>query len=240
MTEEGKSYANKVYGIINTKVIEQNKPIFDDQVAEIEGLKKQIEELELQVKEKEDSLKMFVEEKERLHEDILTKKSELEAIKNLREYLTSPEFQQVVINRKKARKESGIDGMSIEELRDRTATAEEQLRIANARQEELQRNEEELRNKLKQLEESEKQLKKENKELSENGSVRMNIDEINQSIKDANNSLQKSEEELMGKINKTLEKLDEGSIEKKKTESKKNLSSLMANVNKLKKKNKDE
>ena len=65
-----------------------------------------------------------------------------------------------------------------------------------------------------------------------------NIAEINQNIKDANNSLQKNEEELMGKINKTLEKLDEGEIEKKKNAPKKNLSSLMANVNKLKTKSK--
>ena len=51
MTEEGKSYANKIYGIINTKVIEQNKPIFDEQVAEIESLKKLLEDLSQDVKE---------------------------------------------------------------------------------------------------------------------------------------------------------------------------------------------
>ena len=242
MTEEGKSYANKVYGIINAKVFEQHKPLFDEQLAEIEGLKKQIDELGLQLKEKENAVKVFEDEQDRLNNDILTKKAELEGIKNLREYLTSPEFQQVVINRKKARKASGIDGMSVEELRDRTATAEEQLRIATAKQEQLQKNEEELKNKLKQLEESERQLKRENQELTENNAVKINqnIDEINENIKEANSSLQKREEELMGKINKTLEKLDEGSVEKKKTVTKKKLSSLMENVNKLKNKKNDD
>lgn len=255
MTEEGKSYANKIYGIINTKVVDQNRPIFDEQVAEIESMKKQIEDLNLDVREKENQLEDIRKEKDRLTEEILAKKTEIEGIKNLREYLTSPEFAQVVINRKKARKNSGIDGMSIDELRNRTATAEEELKIANEKQQEMEKNERDLKEKLKRLEENERYLIRENEELqrgdksaksprsakssiSPEAQVKSNIDEVNKSIEEANTSLKQDEEEFMGKINKTLAKLDEGEKSEKKSEPKKNLNNIMANVNKLKTKTK--
>lgn len=255
MTEEGKSYANKIYGIINTKVVDQNRPIFDEQVAEIESMKKQIEDLNLDVREKENQLEDIRKEKDRLTEEILAKKTEIEGIKNLREYLTSPEFAQVVINRKKARKSSGIDGMSIDELRNRTATAEEELKIANEKQQEMEKNERDLKEKLKRLEENERYLIRENEELqrgdksaksprsakssfSPEAPVKSNIDEVNKSIEEANTSLKQDEEELMGKINKTLAKLDEDEKGEKKSEPKKNLNNIMANVNKLKTKTK--
>lgn len=266
MTEEGKAYANKIYGLINSKVTEQHKPIFDEQVAEIESMKKQIEDLSIDVREKENEIIDIQKEKDRLNEEIMVKKSEIEGIKNLREYLTSPEFQQVVINRKKNRQASGIDNMSIEELRDRTATAEEQLKIAQAKQQEMVENERNLQDKLKRLEENERELIRQNEELANGGSsksrkgVKSNIDEVNENIKEANDSLHQDEEEFMGQISKTLAKLDESAsaeapaeqaevkpetegeapanVQAPAAKPKKSLNSIMANMNKLKSKSK--
>lgn len=249
MTEEGKSYANKIYGIINDKVVEQNKPIFDEQVAEIESMKKQIEELSLQVREKENQLEDIEKEKDALAEEIMVKKTEIEGIKNLREYLTSPEFAQVVINRKKQRKSSGIDGMNIEELRDRTATAEEELRIANAKQQEMAKTEQELLEKLKRLEANERQLIRENEELSgvkisdkiqkatrgeRKESKLSDINNINNDIDSVNNSIMQDEEEFMGKLNKTLKKLDES---EQKDSNVDKVGSLMSKLSKVEKSN---
>ena len=153
--------------------------------------------------------------------------------------------------------------MSIEELRNRTATAEEELRIANAKQEELLKNEQDLKDKLKRLEKNERQLIREKEALAKGmplparsdyddedivaerprRNVSDNLNEVNANIMEANTSLQLDQEELMGKINKTLEKLDEGANvpveeEAPKSKPKKNISNLMANVNKLKSKNK--
>jgi len=220
MTEEGKTYANKIYGIINNKVVDQNRPIFEEQQQQIAEMTKEIETLTATVNENQAKLSDMQVEKEKLNEEINIQKFEIEAIKNVREYLTSPEFRQVVIDRKKARKESGIDGLSIEELRDRAATAEEQLRIANERQQQLEKNEEELMKRLRRMDDADKRSGKTAKKAStadevsynpevQPSPVKENIAEVNKNIREANTSLQKNEEELMGKISNTLAKLEE-------------------------------
>lgn len=233
MTEEGKSYANKIYGIINTKLTEQNKPIFEKQNEQIAEMQKQIESLDIEIKSKEADVEALNGKVSDLEYDLNTKKSELEAVKNVREYLTSPEFRQRVIDGKKARKASGIEKASIEELRDRTATAEEELKIANAKQQEMEAKEDELLKKLKRLEESEKSLLKE-KAMNED------LKKLNSNIKAENESLKASEADLMGEINKTLANLDEDKKQEKTDVKKKNLSSLQANMNKLKNKKKSD
>lgn len=231
MTEEGKSYANKIYGIINTKLTEQNKPVFEKQNQEIADMKKQIEQLDGEIKNKEENINNLNGKVSDLEFDINTKKAEIEAIKNVREYLTSPEFRQRVIDGKKARKESGIDKASIEELRDRTATAEESLKIANEKQKQMEEQESELMRKLKQLEETEKELLRE-KAMNED------LKNVNSTIKAENENLKANEDDLMGEINKTLQNLDEDNREQKDETKKRNLSSLQANMNKLKSKKK--
>ena len=264
MTEEGKTYANKIYGLINNKVIEQNRPIFEDQQAQIEAMGKEIAELTASVNEKQATLSDMQVEKEKLTEEINVQKFELEAIRNLKEYLTSPEFRQVVVDRKKARRDSKIDELSLDELRDRAATAEEQLRIANEKQAQMEKNEDELLKKLRRLEDSEKRAPKVDIQpvVQEDPSgivynptisapqpkaqpVKSNIDEVNKNIREANTSLKQNEEELMGKINKTLQKLEENKKEPAEsaakpatTRRKKDISSLAASVSKLKSKTK--
>ncbi len=231
MTEEGKSYANKIYGIINTKLTEQNKPIFDKQNEQIAEMKKQIEDLDNEIKEKEANISSLNGKVSDLEFDITTKQAEIEAIKNVREYLTSPEFRQRVIDGKKARKASGIEKASIEELRDRTATAEEELKIANEKQQKMAEQESELLRKLKQLEETERLLLKEK-------AMNDDLKKVNSNIKAENESLKANEADLMGEINKTLENLDEDKKQQKVDNKKKNLSSLQANMSKLKNKKK--
>lgn len=227
MTEEGKSYANKIYGIINTKLTEQNKPIFDKQNEEIAEMKKQIENLDIEIKDKEGTISTLNGKVSDLEFDLNTKKAEIEAISNLREYLSSPEFRQVVIDGKKARKESGIDSASIEELRDRTATAEAELKIANEKRQKMEAQESELLRKLKQLEDSEKLLLKE-KAMNED------LKKVNNNIVVENENLKANETEFMGEINKTLANLDEDKKEEKEENKKKTLSNLQANMSKLK------
>jgi len=231
MTEEGKSYANKIYGIINTKLTDQNKPIFDKQNEQIAEMKKQIEALDNEIKEKEANISSLNGKVSDLQFDITTKQAEIEAIKNVREYLTSPEFRQRVIDGKKARKASGIEKASIEELRDRTATAEEELKIANEKQQKMAEQESELLRKLKQLEDTERLLLKE-KAMNED------LKKVNSNIKAENESLKANEADLMGEINKTLENLDEDKKQQTVENKKKTLSSLQANMSKLKNKKK--
>lgn len=232
MTEEGKSYANKIYGIINTKLTEQNKPVFDKQNEQIAEMKKQIESLDVEIKSKEANIDSLNGKVSDLEFDLNSKRAELEAVKNVREYLTSPEFRQRVIDGKKARKASGIEKASIEELRDRTATAEEELKIANEKQQKMEEKESELLRKLKKLEESERLLLKEK-------AMNDDLKSVNTNIRAENESLKASEADLMGEINKTLANLDEDKKQEKAEVKKKNLSSLQANMNKLKNKKKN-
>jgi len=234
MKEEGKTYANKIFGIINDTVVEQNRPIFEEQEEQIASLQKEIEELTASLNEKQGAISDLKFEKEKLEAEIITKKSEIEAISNVREYLVSPEFRQVVIDRKKARKDSGIDSMNIDELRDRVATAEEQLKIANDKHAQMVKNEDELLKKLKRLEEIEvrevpevkiqtPRLTKKQETKIENEvkpvieapePVTENIQEVNKNIEEANNSLKQNQADLLGEISKTLEKLEEGKASK--------------------------
>ncbi len=242
MTEEGKAYANKIYGIINTKITEQNKPEMEKLTQRLSDMQDQITNLDAEIREKESNVGVLNGKVADLEFDLNTKKAEIEAIKNLREYLTSPEFRQRVIDGKKARKESGIDSASIEELRDRTATAEEELKIANEKQQQMAAQESELLRKLKQLEDNEKEYLKEkalNDSLKESEtSLNEKINKVNNNIVNENASLKANEADLMGEINKTLENLDEEKKEEKTETKKKNLSALQANMDKLKNKSK--
>jgi len=194
-------------------------------------MKKQIEDLDNEIKEKEANISSLNGKVSDLEFNITTKQAEIEAIKNVREYLTSPEFRQRVIDGKKARKASGIEKASIEELRDRTATAEEELKIANEKQQKMAEQESELLRKLKQLEETERLLLKEK-------AMNDDLKKVNSNIKAENESLKANEADLMGEINKTLENLDEDKKQQKVDNKKKNLSSLQANMSKLKNKKK--
>lgn len=260
MSEEGKTYANKIYGLINKKVTEQNKPIFEEQENKINELQKEVVELTASVNEKQATLSDMQVEKEKLNEAINVQKFELEAIKNLREYLTSPEFRQVVVDRKKARKNSKIDELDLDELRDRAATAEEQLRIANEKQAEMAKNEDELMKKLRRLETVENRTVDSVNIVGNNDvqyqpympapekvqPVKSNIEEVNKNILKETNSLKQNEDDLLGQINKTLEKLEESKpvvVEQPQEKivvpkRRKSLTSLNESMNKLKEKTK--
>ena len=214
MGEEGKTYANKIFGMINTKITEQNKPILESQKEEIAGLKEQIEGLDTSLKEKELLLSDMTDREQKLQQELLVRQSEIEGIKNLKEYLTSPDFRQRVVDKKKRRlDDTPINDIEVEELKNRAMQAEEELRVAAERQRQLELQENQLIVKLRMLEENEKRLQQENIKLQDEfnraedskiAKVQKDLELLNERILQENKNLATKQEAMLGKIEKSI------------------------------------
>ncbi len=244
MTEEGKSYANKIFGLINDKITEQNKPILESQKQELENMKQQLESMHSAVEEKENSINELNQKIQNLDEELLVKKSEIEGIKNLKEYLISPDFRQRVVDKKKRRlsDDEVIENLNVEELKTRATQAEEELRVANERQKQLEQQENQLIVKLRLLEESEKRLQQENTKLQDEAAkaendkiakVQKDLELLNQKIFQENKNLAENQEALMGKIEKTLQNAENKRTVKTNSSRKSSLKDLVVKAQKL-------
>ena len=244
MTEEGKTYANKIFGLINDKITEQNKPILEAQKQEIETLKGQIETLDVAVREREVAIEDLTARQNVLQQDLLVKQSEIEGIKNLREYLTSPEFRQRVVDKKKRRLEAGkpFDDLEAEELKNRALQAEEELRVANERQKQLEQQENELIIKLRLLEENEKRLQQENIKLQDEfnraeddkiAKVQKDLELLNEKIMQENKNIASNQQAMMGKIEKTIKDVETTKKISRSTRNKTDLNNLVEKARRL-------
>lgn len=219
MTEEGKTYANKVFGLINDKVTEQNKPIIEQQRIDMESLKSKIEDLDVKVREKENLIADLDEKNRELNSQLDSKRAEIEGIKNLKEYLNSAEFRQRVSDKKKRRPDDGevFDAMELESLKSRAELAEEQLRQSEEQRKQLQIQESSLVTKLRTLEENEQRLRTENQRLQEDISqaqndkitqVQTELEQLNRRIGAENENMAQKQEELNSKLQKTLDTVE--------------------------------
>ncbi len=219
MTEEGKTYANKVFGLINDKVTEQNKPIIEQQKIDMESLKSQIEDLDVKVREKENLIADLDEKNREMVGELDAKKAELEGIKNLKEYLNSAEFRQRVVDKKKRRPDDGevFDDMELESLKSRAELAEEQLKQSEEQRKQLQIQESSLVTKLRSLEENEQRLRSENEKLQADISQAQNdkisqvqneLEQLNRRIGAENENMAQKQAELNSKIQKTLDTVE--------------------------------
>lgn len=106
---EGKTYVNKIYGQVTSTVLRQNQPILDETQSKIDGLNEDINKLNETVSNKNQEI--VEKEKEILNANNLLnlKLSELEAVKNLKEYVTSEEFKQRLVMSKKQLKQAKFE-----------------------------------------------------------------------------------------------------------------------------------
>ena len=160
MRTEGKNYANKVYGHINKTVAAQNEPYLRRFEQERANLEEQVNTLNQTIAIQQAEIKTKNATLENLEKELNLKLAEVEAIKNVRDYLSSNEFRTRVVDGKK-RGKNDIRGFGQQEedeftveLKNKLSMAEEQLRIANQQQQFLKEREAELMNKLKELDKS--------------------------------------------------------------------------------------
>ncbi len=238
MMAEGKSYANKIYGQINSAVTEQNKPIMEEQQNKINEFEQKIADIQKQLEDKQVELNNTQTMLQTTTQELHTKQSEIEGIKNLKEYLTSPEFKERVVDGKKGTVQSNYNDNEAQELRRKAQMAEEQLRLANERQKALEDQEKQLLNKLKQLEQNEKKLTTANAELTKSRDAMQKktseLDNLNKRIAEENKNLISSQADLQNTIAKTIENIDKKPAPRRKT----TLSDLVESATKIEKKNK--
>lgn len=229
MTEEGRTYANKVFGLINDKVTEQNKPIIEQQRVDMESLKAQIEDLDVRVREKENLIIDLDEKNKQVTAQLETKKAELEGIKNLKEYLNSAEFRQRISDKKKRRPDDGevFDNMELESLKSRAELAEEQLRQSEEQRKQLQIQENSLVAKLRSLEENEQKLRSENQKLQADineanndkiSQVQNELEQLNRRIGVENENIAQKQAELNSKLQTTIDTVENKLTSKKRAD----------------------
>lgn len=105
MLTEGKSYANKVYGHINKTVTAQNEPYMKKLEEEKKNLEDQLETLNQTIAVQQAEINVKNDSLIALEKELNIRLSEVEAVRNVKEYLNSEEFRDRVLN-KKRRKEN--------------------------------------------------------------------------------------------------------------------------------------
>lgn len=230
MSEEGKTYANKVFGLINNKVTEQNKPILEQQQVELDTLKAQLADTDAKLREKEELIVDLDERNKRASQELEAKRAEIEGIKNLKEYFNSAEFRQRVSDKKKRRPDDSsemFDDMEIESLKSRAQVAEEQLRQSEEQRKQLQIQESSLVTKLRALEENEERLRTENMMLQNNlaqsqndkmSQVQSELEQLNKRIGAENENMAQKQAELNTKLQKTLDSVESKLTTKKRAD----------------------
>ncbi len=136
MKSECKNYANKIYGQISKTVQEQSKPYIDQIQEDKENLESTISELKTNLSTTTDNLNKATADLTAKTEEYNIKVAELKAVKELKEYLTSPEFKKSFLSKKETREYEGRQ-LEISEdvvkqiggLEDRVKLAEENAKL---------------------------------------------------------------------------------------------------------------
>lgn len=155
MKSEGKNYANKVYGLLNKMISAQKEPYLKQLEDQKNDLQNQVDDLNKTITTQTTEIDIKKEQIDGLERDLRLKLAQIEAIGNVKEYFGSKEFHERVIDAKRNYRKNIEDQIpdtfqSTENLKLKLATAEEQLKIANEKQEELKVREQELLAKLNQ------------------------------------------------------------------------------------------
>ena len=137
MKAECKNYANKIYGQISKTVQEQSKPYIDQINEDKINLETTINELKTNLTNTTDELNKANTELNSVREEYNVKVAEIKALKELKEYLTSPEFKKSFLSKKEVKNLE--DGRQVEvsddvvkqiaDLEDRVKLAEENTNL---------------------------------------------------------------------------------------------------------------
>lgn len=131
MKAECKNYANKIYGQISKTVQEQSKPYIDQINEDKANLETTINELKTTLAQKNEELTKANTDLTNITESYNVKIAELKAVKELKEYLTSPEFKQSFLSKKEVKELE--DGRRVEVSDDvvkQIADLEERVKLA--------------------------------------------------------------------------------------------------------------
>ena len=165
MLSEGKSYSNKIYGLINDIVNKQNEPHFKEMEeqkslmqAEIDNMKQKIASYEIEINNKSTQIN-------ELEKDLGMKLAQIETIESVKDYFVSDEFRKRVAGVKGVGEKEFVGYDDAEELRAKLLHAEEQLMLANERNTQLENRTKEI------VQEANQQKEKAVAEAREKGKV---------------------------------------------------------------------
>lgn len=142
MKMEGKSYANKVYGIINSMIAAQNEPFFRQVEEEKQNLQAQVNNLSQTLATQANEIETRNVQIAELEKDLRLRLAQIEAIGNIKDYFASREFRERVANAKKVQPmdelPEAFTNSVDEEMKQKLAETEKALQEANARQAEME------------------------------------------------------------------------------------------------------
>ncbi len=160
MKSEGKTYANRVYGIINDMIAAQNEPVFRQLEEEKINLQTEVDLLSKSLKMKEEETEEKKIKIDSLEKDLILKLAQIEAIGNVKDYFSSREFRERIINSNKVSLENVLTAFEdSHELKQKLAEAEERLKNAREKEQSLIEQESQLISKIKKQESVAKPIK---------------------------------------------------------------------------------
>jgi len=140
MKMEGKSYANKVYGIINSMIAAQNEPFFRQVEEEKQNLQAQVNNLSQTLATQASEIETRNVQIAELEKDLRLRLAQIEAIGNVKDYFASREFRDRVRDSKKVQPMDELPEAFTgdEELKQKLIETENALREANAKHAEIE------------------------------------------------------------------------------------------------------
>lgn len=131
MKAECKTYANKIYGQISRTVQEQSKPFLDQINEDKNNLEATISELKNNLENTTSQLDKANAELSQVKSEYDVKVAELAAVKELKDYLTSPEFKRGFLSKKEIRKlDDGTEVLITEDVVRQIADLEKRVQLA--------------------------------------------------------------------------------------------------------------
>ena len=210
MKLEGKTYANKVYGIINSMIAAQNEPFFRQVEEEKQNLQAQVNTLSQTIANQQNEINTKNVQISELDKDLKLRLAQIEAIGNVKDYFASKEFRDRVRDSKKIEPMEEVPdafkGEGVEELKQKLFDAENRLKEANAKQIEMQNQEAELMNKIRAYENGEVKTKT-NQQIVETApneslqELQNTIEAENQNYLDTQNQLNNTVDETLNALN---------------------------------------
>ena len=210
MKLEGKTYANKVYGIINSMIAAQNEPFFRQVEEEKQNLQAQVNTLSQTIANQQNEINTKNVQISELDKDLKLRLAQIEAIGNVKDYFASKEFRDRVRDSKKIEPmeelPDAFKGEGVEELKQKLFDAENRLKEANAKQIEMQNQEAELMNRIRAYENGEVKTKT-NQQIVETApneslqELQNTIEAENQNYLDTQNQLNNTVDETLNALN---------------------------------------
>ena len=166
MMAECQSYANKVWGNISSTLNEQYNSLQKETEEKVAALETKVEDMNAQLEHQDEEMKIKAEKIMNLEQDIRVRIAEVEAINNVREYLTSTEFRQKVKDGKRNKKSGEpVDDITAAAIAENIDNGISQIVNSDTSAEALQQRESELLDKVGEVETEAKKLHEQNKLL---------------------------------------------------------------------------